>query len=124
MIQKFIDDAGPNPLFGALKSTVSFLGRSHSTWIEGEGVLHAIYFEKDSSGKWSISYKNKYVESETFKIEKERNKPCFLPAIEGESPAIIAAYLLNMVCEKFSNLDSFVVMVREAIDSVLVFVGS
>ncbi|CBI27963.3 unnamed protein product, partial [Vitis vinifera] len=52
---------------------------------------------KDAHGDWIISYKNRYVESETFKLEKQRNKPSFLPAVEGDSPAIIAAYLLNML---------------------------
>ncbi|KAI4990995.1 hypothetical protein ZWY2020_039366 [Hordeum vulgare] len=33
--------------------------------------------------------------SETLKIEQDRQKPCFLPAIEGDSAAIIAAYILN-----------------------------
>jgi hypothetical protein len=37
------------------------------------------------------------VETETLKLEKQRNKPSFLPAIEGDSPAILSAYLLNPV---------------------------
>ncbi|XP_056177030.1 carotenoid 9,10(9',10')-cleavage dioxygenase 1-like [Syzygium oleosum] len=86
---------GPNPLFGGLKSTESIFGRSSQTWVEGEGMLHAIYFEKDSGGNWLLSYKNRYVESDTFKLEKPQNKPSFLPAVEGDSWAIMAAYLLN-----------------------------
>lgn len=89
--------AGPNPLFGGLKSTVSVFGRTSHIWIEGEGMLHALYFMKNAHGDWSISYKNRYVESETFKIEKQGNKPAFVPTIEGDSPAILAAALLNMV---------------------------
>lgn len=89
--------AGPNPLFGGLKSTQSFLGRSSHVWIEGEGMLHALYFSKDSDCKWTVQYNNKHVETETFKLEKQRNKPSFLPAIEGDSPAILSAYLLNLV---------------------------
>ncbi|KAF8028632.1 hypothetical protein BT93_E1312 [Corymbia citriodora subsp. variegata] len=85
----------PNPLFGGLKSTESIFGRSSQTWVEGEGMLHAVYFEKEPGGNWLLSYKNRYVESETFKLEKLRNKPSFLPAVEGDSWAIIAAYLLN-----------------------------
>lgn len=92
-----MDGAGSNPLFGALQSTESMFGRSSNIWVEGEGMLHAVYFTKDAKGQWEISYKNKYVESETFKIEKKRNKPSFLPAIEGDSAAILAAYLLNQV---------------------------
>ena len=60
-------------------------------------MLHAVYFTKDLNGEWNICYKNKYVESETFKLEKERNKPCFLPTIEGDSTALLVAYLLNQV---------------------------
>ncbi|XP_077252487.1 carotenoid 9,10(9',10')-cleavage dioxygenase 1-like [Tasmannia lanceolata] len=97
---------GPNPLFGALNSTVSMFGRSSETWIEGEGMLHAVYFTKDSHGNWSVSYKNRYVESETFKIEKERNRPSFLPAIEGDSPAILAAYLLNQL--RFGKVNKYI----------------
>uniref|UniRef100_A0A0E0QPN9 Uncharacterized protein n=1 Tax=Oryza rufipogon TaxID=4529 RepID=A0A0E0QPN9_ORYRU len=87
--------AGSNPLFGALHSTVSIFGKSSEIWVEGEGMLHAIYFTKNSSDTWSVSYANRYVQSETLKIEKTRQKPCFLPAIMGDSAAIVAAYILN-----------------------------
>lgn len=88
--------AGPNPLFGGLKSTKSVFGRSSHTWIEGEGMLHALYFSKES-GNWILKYNNKHVETETYNFEKQRNRPSFLPALEGDSPAILSAYLLNMV---------------------------
>ncbi|KAF8400858.1 hypothetical protein HHK36_014161 [Tetracentron sinense] len=90
---------GPNPLFGGLKSTVSMFGTSSHTWIEGEGMLHALYFNKDTNGNWTVSYKNRYIETETFNMEKQRKKPSFIPAIEGDSPAILAAYLINMVVD-------------------------
>ncbi|XP_062194124.1 carotenoid 9,10(9',10')-cleavage dioxygenase-like [Phragmites australis] len=86
---------GSNPLFGALHSTVSIFGQSSEIWVEGEGMLHALYFTKNSSATWSASYANRYVQSETFKLERARQKPCFLPAIEGDSAAIIAAYIFN-----------------------------
>lgn len=90
--------AGPNPLFGGLKSTKSMFGKSSHVWIEGEGMLHALYFVKDRhTGTWNISYKNKHVQTDTFKLETVRKKPGFLPAIEGDSLAIVLAYLLNMV---------------------------
>ena len=88
---------GSNPLFGALHSTVSIFGKSSEIWVEGEGMLHAIYFTKNSSDTWSVSYVNLYVQSETLKTEKTRQKPCFLPAIMGDSAAIVAAYILNYV---------------------------
>jgi carotenoid cleavage dioxygenase-like enzyme len=88
---------GSNPLFGALHSTASILGQSREIWVEGEGMLHALYFTKNSSGSWSVSYVNRYVQSETLKLERTRQKPCFLPAIEGDSAAIIAAYIFNFL---------------------------
>ncbi|KAL6212556.1 hypothetical protein ACLB2K_017774 [Fragaria x ananassa] len=60
---------GGNPLFGGLKSAVSIFGESHHTWVEGEGMLHALYFKRDDDR--------------------------FLPATAGDSPATIAAILLN-----------------------------
>ncbi|ONI33841.1 hypothetical protein PRUPE_1G449300 [Prunus persica] len=87
---------GINPLFGGLKSAVSIFRQTQHTWVEGEGMLHALYFKKDHDGSWIISYNNRYVETETFKLEKQKhNKPCFLPALEGDAAAVVAAYILN-----------------------------
>ena len=92
---------GANPLFGGLKSTKSIFGKSSRIWVEGEGMLHALYFSKvdDQYGNtnWTVDYNNRYVETQTFNQEKQRNKPSFLPIIEGESLALISASLLNMV---------------------------
>ncbi|KAM3735676.1 hypothetical protein ACB098_10G104600 [Castanea mollissima] len=88
--------AGSNPLFGGQKSTKSMFGRSSQSWVEGEGMVHALYLNKDSDGSWNVAYNKKHVETETFKLEKQRNKPCFLPATEGDSPAILSAYMLNL----------------------------
>ncbi|KAL4194116.1 hypothetical protein AMTRI_Chr05g57680 [Amborella trichopoda] len=85
---------GPNPLYGALQSSVSVFGKSSHIWVEGEGMLHALYFNKDSEGK------------RTFKIEKERGKRTFLPAIEGDSSAIWAAYLLNQL--RFGKFNPYI----------------
>ena len=89
--------AGPNPLFGGLKTAVSIFGKSSHTWVEGEGMVHAVYFKQNESGDWIISYNNKYVQSQTLSLERERLKPGFIPALEGDSPAIFAAYLFNTV---------------------------
>ncbi|CAL8102626.1 unnamed protein product [Prunus armeniaca] len=87
---------GTNPLFGGLKSAVSIFGQTQHTWVEGEGMLHALYFKKNHNGSWIISYSNRYVETETFKLEKQtHNKPCFIPALAGDAAAVIAAYILN-----------------------------
>ncbi|XP_048133968.1 9-cis-epoxycarotenoid dioxygenase NCED4, chloroplastic-like [Rhodamnia argentea] len=88
---------GPNPQFGCLQAAVSPLGLTNETWVEGEGMLHALFFKKAGDSDWSISYKNRYVESETFKLEKQRNKPSFIPAIEGDPLAVIAAFSLNKI---------------------------
>ncbi|XP_025012666.1 carotenoid 9,10(9',10')-cleavage dioxygenase 1 isoform X2 [Ricinus communis] len=88
---------GPNPLFGGLKSTVSLFGRSSNIWVEGEGMLHVLYFNKSIDGSWTVLYNNRHVETETFKLEKHRNKPSFLPAIEGNSAAILSAFFLNLL---------------------------
>lgn len=37
-------------------------------------MLHALYFSKASDGSWTTMYNNKFVQTETFKIEKEREK--------------------------------------------------
>jgi carotenoid cleavage dioxygenase len=97
-------NAGSNPLFGGLKSTVSSFGKTSQIWVEGEGMLHALYFRKNASGNWIVSYKNKFVESESFKIEKERNMPVFLPNLEGDSLAILASNLINAVYLTYISL--------------------
>jgi hypothetical protein len=68
-------------------------------------MLHALYFTKTTSSgsSWSLSYANRYVQSETFKLENARQKPCFLPATEGDSAAIIAAFMLNYVSNAKKN---------------------
>ncbi|KAM1022456.1 hypothetical protein ACFX2A_044467 [Malus domestica] len=91
---------GPNPLFGGLKSTRSVFGRSSHVWVEGEGMLHALYFSRDgdvSDGGWTVRYNNRHVETDTFKLEKQRNKPSFLPTFSGDSRAILSAFLLNLL---------------------------
>ncbi|KAK1370241.1 Carotenoid oxygenase [Heracleum sosnowskyi] len=89
---------GPNPLFGGLKSAISRFGRSSHIWVEGEGMIHAIYFEKDNSDAiCKIYYNNKHVQTQTFIMESKKNKPCFIPTVEGDSAAVFSAYLLNML---------------------------
>lgn len=97
---------GPNPLFGGLKSAVSLFGQSSHSWIEGEGMIHAVYFTKDSQGSWNVLYNNRYVETDTFLQEKRKNKPSFLPAIEGNSAAILAAYILNLM--RFGKVNKYI----------------
>ncbi|KAM3378920.1 carotenoid 9,10(9',10')-cleavage dioxygenase 1-like [Capsicum galapagoense] len=97
---------GPNPLFGGLKSTKSIFGESSHMWVEGEGMLHALYLKKDSGRKkWKTWYKNKHVQTDTYNMEKDRTKPGFLPAIQGDSPAILFSYLLNVL--RFGVIDKY-----------------
>uniref|UniRef100_A0A0E0EKY4 Uncharacterized protein n=1 Tax=Oryza meridionalis TaxID=40149 RepID=A0A0E0EKY4_9ORYZ len=103
---------GGNPLYGALQSVSSIFGQSHNIWVEGEGMLHAVYFCKSNNSTWSISYNNRYVQSETFRIEKERQKPCFLPMTDGNPPAMLIASVLNTlrfrkVMKSMSNTSVF-----------------
>ncbi|CAI0388380.1 unnamed protein product [Linum tenue] len=100
MVEGIIPDdfsQGPNPLFGGLQSTESMFGRTNHIWVEGEGMLHALYFQKGSSsdGEWSVFYNNRHLETETFKMEKDRAKPSFIPAVEGHALAILSAHLFN-----------------------------
>ncbi|GLU01446.1 hypothetical protein SLE2022_187530 [Rubroshorea leprosula] len=88
---------GPNPLHGGLPVTKSIFGRSSYNAIESEGMLHVVYFSKGNDGNWTLVYNNRYVEADTFKIEKQRNKRAFLPAIEGDSLTVLTGYFLNML---------------------------
>ncbi|KAK6924988.1 Carotenoid oxygenase [Dillenia turbinata] len=78
-------------------STVSVFGKSNEVWVEGEGMIHAVYFSKDPYGNWTVSYNNKYVDTETYRLEKQRNKPSLIPAVEGDPPAVLAALTLNLL---------------------------
>ncbi|KAL2516875.1 putative 9-cis-epoxycarotenoid dioxygenase [Abeliophyllum distichum] len=89
---------GPNPLFGGLLSAVSLFGRTSEIWIEGEGMLHALYLSKSSGGSnWNVIYNNKYVGTDTFLLQKEREKPALLPAVEGDPLVVLSSFVLNML---------------------------
>ncbi|XP_071704210.1 carotenoid 9,10(9',10')-cleavage dioxygenase 1-like [Rutidosis leptorrhynchoides] len=86
---------GPNPLFGGLKKSESVFGKTDSLWVEGEGMLHALRFTKTSKGEWKLYYKNRYVETDTYKIESKREKPAIIPIAEGDAIAVFAALFFN-----------------------------
>ncbi|CAK9325498.1 unnamed protein product [Citrullus colocynthis] len=90
---------GGNPLFGGLKWAQSVFGRSSFIWVEGEGMLHALYFKKDDTNNnatWKVLYNNRFVQTDTFHLEKlEKKRPCFLPTVEGDSLAVLVAFFLN-----------------------------
>merc|ERR1712072_585051 len=56
---------GPNPHFPSAS------GKYH--WFDGDGMVHAVYFEKDGRA----TYRNKWVETEGFKYEKELGRGYF-----------------------------------------------
>ncbi|KAJ0824800.1 putative 9-cis-epoxycarotenoid dioxygenase [Helianthus annuus] len=60
-------------------------------------MLHALHFKKDEQGKWSFYYKNRYVETDTYKMESKRKKPAFLPIVEGDPLATLAASFFNVL---------------------------
>ncbi|KAL3697020.1 hypothetical protein R1sor_011096 [Riccia sorocarpa] len=87
---------GPNPRFGASQNLHSplFGGETFYNWFEGEGMLHATYFEEDGS----IWYKNKYVETESFKLETEMGRKVYLPTMdERTSPGARFNRIFNLI---------------------------
>ncbi|KAM0887592.1 hypothetical protein ACQ4PT_028922 [Festuca glaucescens] len=90
---------GSNPLFGALHTVSSIFGQTEDIWVEGEGLLHALYFTRSSNGTgtWSLSYSNRYVQSDSFTVETARGRPCFLSVTKGNPLAMLAAGILNML---------------------------
>ncbi|CAJ1973891.1 unnamed protein product [Sphenostylis stenocarpa] len=94
---------GPNPLFGGLKSTKSMLGRTKSIWVEGEGMLHALYFKRKNDGCCTIFYNNRYVQTVTYNLENQSTNPLFLPAVRGDSLAVLSSMLLNWL--RFGKLN-------------------
>ncbi|XP_024520615.1 carotenoid 9,10(9',10')-cleavage dioxygenase isoform X2 [Selaginella moellendorffii] len=85
---------GPNPYLLDESILISPFGKLYCHWFEGDGMLHATRF--DQGGKF-ITYKNKYVDTMAHKIEKNTKKTSFLRAVEGDSLAISASYLLNFL---------------------------
>uniref|UniRef100_A0A251SRE1 Putative carotenoid oxygenase n=1 Tax=Helianthus annuus TaxID=4232 RepID=A0A251SRE1_HELAN len=69
-------------------------------------MLHALYFKKESDGKWSISYKNKHLETETLKMENKETHPLFfllLKAILRLFYQLICSTLFGTVNKLLSN---------------------
>lgn len=83
---------GPNPQFGA-DCMVSPFGTASFHWFEGDGMLHATYFGPEGQ----VAYQNKFVETEGYKLEKERNKRLWLNTVEGDSKAVALGYFFNQI---------------------------
>nr|GMD48900.1 carotenoid 9,10(9',10')-cleavage dioxygenase 1-like [Ipomoea batatas] len=103
---------GANPIFGGLKIAESIFGKSSQLWVEGEGMIHALYFNKDSNGHWTVSYNNKLVQTGTFQVEKHRKRPAFLPTVEGDPLAVLSAIILNSwrfgkLTKEYANTNCF-----------------
>ncbi|KAK1631155.1 hypothetical protein QYE76_005470, partial [Lolium multiflorum] len=93
----------------------SIFGQTEDIWVEGEGMLHALYFTRSNNDTctWSLSYNNRYVQSDTFMVETARARPCFLSITKGNPLAMLAAVILNMlrfgkVFRNMSNTSVFV----------------
>ncbi|KAJ1258158.1 hypothetical protein BS78_10G053000 [Paspalum vaginatum] len=86
---------GPNPLNPTQTISDSIFGSTSYTYYEGHGMLHAVYFNKRSLGEWKISYKNKYVDSDTFQLEREKNEVTFVPSADGQPYASLVAFAIN-----------------------------
>ncbi|KAK1267274.1 Carotenoid 9,10(9',10')-cleavage dioxygenase 1 [Acorus gramineus] len=87
---------GPNFRYPNKLATKSIFGRTSFNIFQADGMLHATFFGRGDDGEWKLSYKNRFVEADTNLMEKERNRPLFLPSIEGEPRALMVAILLNM----------------------------
>ncbi|KAK1289617.1 hypothetical protein QJS10_CPB18g01070 [Acorus calamus] len=103
---------GPNFLHPTKLATESMFGRAAFGVFQGDGMVHATFFDRDDNGKWKLSYRNRYAEAETFLMEKERDKPLLLPAAEGEPRALLIASILNMlrfgkVTKDYNNTNVF-----------------
>uniref|UniRef100_A0A0D9WM78 Uncharacterized protein n=1 Tax=Leersia perrieri TaxID=77586 RepID=A0A0D9WM78_9ORYZ len=83
---------GPNPLNTSQTAADSVFGSTSYMYYEGHGMLHAVYFNKSSGGEWRISYKNKYVDSDTFELERKKNKIAFLPSVDGQPYATLLRF--------------------------------
>ncbi|OAE31151.1 hypothetical protein AXG93_2508s1150 [Marchantia polymorpha subsp. ruderalis] len=87
---------GPNAKFGASQNLDSPLlgGTTYYSWFEGEGMLHGTYIEKDGS----IWYMNRYVETDSFKMEKELGRKVYLPTMDEKStPGLRFNRMINLV---------------------------
>lgn len=92
----FYEFAGPNPQFGG-KAFSSPLGVLDCHMFEGDGMLHATYFGEGGH----VSYLNRYVVTETYEMEKRQGRRAALPSFDGDSQAILLAYLFNTVIACF-----------------------
>ena len=60
-------------------------------------MLHAVYFNKSNAEDWCLSYRNKYVDTESFKLESKMNQVTFIPAADGQPYAMLVGFVINMV---------------------------
>ncbi|CAL5044427.1 unnamed protein product [Urochloa decumbens] len=88
---------GPNPLHPTQTVADSIFGSTSYMYYEGHGMLHAVYFNKSGLGEWKISYRNKFVDSDTFQLEREKNEVAFVPFADGQPYATLVAFVLNIL---------------------------
>jgi carotenoid cleavage dioxygenase-like enzyme len=102
----FTSLTGPNPLYSTQTIADSILGSTSYMYYEGHGMLHVVYFNKSGLGEWRISYRNKFVDSDTFQLEREKNEVAFVPFADGQLNATLAASVLNIVSLTFDSKNS------------------
>ncbi|CAL5044430.1 unnamed protein product [Urochloa decumbens] len=95
---------GPNPLHPTQTIADSIFGSTSYMYYEGHGMLHAMYFNKSSLGEWKISYRNKFVDSDTFQLEREKNEVAFVPSADGQPYATLVAFVLNIKIQGSGDL--------------------
>ncbi|WVZ18497.1 hypothetical protein V8G54_005819 [Vigna mungo] len=66
-------------------------------------MLHALYFKRKNDGCYTIFYNNRYVQTVTYNLEKQSTNPLFLPAVKGDSLAVMCSMLLNWL--RFGKLN-------------------
>jgi hypothetical protein len=91
---------GPNPLNPTQTVAGSVFGSTSYTYYEGHGMLHAVYFSRSGgAGGWEVSYRNKYVGSDTLQLERRKKDDgvAFVPSVDGQPYATLAAFALNIV---------------------------
>ncbi|XP_008659260.1 carotenoid 9,10(9',10')-cleavage dioxygenase 1 [Zea mays] len=91
---------GPNPLNPTQTVAGSVFGSTSYTYYEGHGMLHAVYFSRSGgAGGWEVSYRNKYVGSDTLQLERRKKDDgvAFVPSVDGQPYATLAAFALNIL---------------------------
>mmetsp|Transcript_28310 Transcript_28310/g.92416 ORF Transcript_28310/g.92416 Transcript_28310/m.92416 type:complete len:548 (+) Transcript_28310:17-1660(+) len=81
---------GPNSYFDPMIQDVPVLGFARSHWFEGDGFLHAVYFDGGE-----VTYRGRFVETEGLAKEKKANRALWLPLIDTSPAMTVVDALVN-----------------------------